>query len=417
MSLPMRSLPVWQNWDCHGCGNCCRDYQVAVTDEERQRIAAQGWQQDEAVGDRPLFIRTGPWWRRRHRLNHASDGTCIFLNEQGRCRIHEKFGADAKPLACRLYPFILIPAGEHWRVGLRYACPSAAGNRGHPLREQHLNAYASELERQSGVQPENVSPPPLQFGQTLTWSDLLRVTDMLVDILKQRQRRVEYRLRLCLALAKACRRARFDKVTGGRLGEFLRVLSGGLEAETPLQPSALPPPTWIGRVLFRQVLALYVRKDQGQDSGLLKRNRWNLFRAALSFARGRGPVPRLHAWIPETTFEQVEQRSGPLSEAAEMALERYYTLKVESLQFCGATNFGLSFWQGFESLALTYPVIVWLTRALRDVSPEEAIMRAIIMVDHNFGFNQNLGALRQRHGLSILAQRGELERLIGWYSR
>jgi lysine-N-methylase len=98
-------------------------------------------------------------------------------------------------------------------------------------------------------------------------------------------------------------------------------------------------------------------------------------------------------------------------------LERYYAVKIESLQFCGATNFGMSFWQGLESLILTLPIILWLCRALADVSPEEAAIRAIGMVDNNFGFNRLLGTMRQRYGLSVLARRGELEKLVAWYSR
>jgi signal transduction histidine kinase len=38
MGLPIRHLPVLQNWDCHVCGTCCKEYQVSVTDEERRRI-------------------------------------------------------------------------------------------------------------------------------------------------------------------------------------------------------------------------------------------------------------------------------------------------------------------------------------------------------------------------------------------
>src|SRR5690242_1681876 len=123
MSLPIRNLSTAQHWDCQGCGHCCRDYHVGVTDAERARIDAQSWHTDAAIGSTPLFVPHGPWWKRRWRLNHGADGSCVFLSEQGRCRIHEKFGADAKPLACRVYPFILVPAGDHWRVGLRYACP------------------------------------------------------------------------------------------------------------------------------------------------------------------------------------------------------------------------------------------------------------------------------------------------------
>jgi lysine-N-methylase len=137
MSVPVRHLPVVQNWDCQGCSNCCREYHISVTAEERGRIQEQGWEQDPEIGQVPLFVGSGPPWARRYRLNQRGDGACVFLSSEGRCRIHERFGAAAKPFPCRLYPFLLIPAGDHWRVGLRYACPAAAGNQGRPLREFH----------------------------------------------------------------------------------------------------------------------------------------------------------------------------------------------------------------------------------------------------------------------------------------
>src|SRR5438552_849235 len=87
MSLPVRHLPVLQNWDCHVCGSCCKEYLVTVTDEERRRLEAQGWETDPEIGDLPLFSKSGPWWARRYHLTHRSDGSCIFLTEQGRCRI------------------------------------------------------------------------------------------------------------------------------------------------------------------------------------------------------------------------------------------------------------------------------------------------------------------------------------------
>ena len=46
MGMPVRALPVAQNWDCHGCTHCCRSYHVPVTAEERKRIEAQGWEAD-----------------------------------------------------------------------------------------------------------------------------------------------------------------------------------------------------------------------------------------------------------------------------------------------------------------------------------------------------------------------------------
>jgi lysine-N-methylase len=121
--------------------------------------------------------------------------------------------------------------------------------------------------------------------------------------------------------------------------------------------------------------------------------------------------------LPETTFESAEQPAGISSPAAAEILERYYLVKTGSLQFCGAACFGLPFWEGLEGLALTLPVILWVSRVLRNIPREEALIQALGMVDRNFGFNPILGLRRQRWALQLLARQGQLEKLISWYSR
>ncbi|HYT90257.1 MAG TPA: YkgJ family cysteine cluster protein [Gemmataceae bacterium] len=419
MSIPVRHLPVIQNWDCHSCGNCCRELEVSVTDEERRRIEALGWDDDPELKWVRLFVRYGPWWARRTRLNHRPDGRCVFLSDDNRCRIHERAGADAKPLACRLFPFVLSPAGNHWRVGLRYSCPSAAEGNGRPLpqHETELLQATRLVEQAEEFEARNVPPPPLQRGQSVDWPDLLRFVQALSDLLADRRDRVERRLRKCLALAAICRDARFDKITGGKLVEFLRVVCEGLDAEVPVEPTALPRPGWVGRMLFRQLLAILVRKDRGENRGPATRNGLTRFYAAWRFTRGSGTVPRVNGFLPATTFAQVEAANGPLPPAAEEILERYYQVKVGSLQFCGPLNFRLPFWDGFASLAVTMPAILWLTRALADGPREQALARALSVVDDHFGYNRVLASRRVRFSLWALAKRGELERLIAWYSR
>ena len=46
-------------------------------------------------------------------------------------------------------PTLLAPAGSHWRVGLRYSCPSATENKGGPLtrHETDLHQYVSLMEK------------------------------------------------------------------------------------------------------------------------------------------------------------------------------------------------------------------------------------------------------------------------------
>ena len=118
MPLPVRSLPTLQNWDCQSCSDCCRSYAVGVSEAERARIASQNWEGIEAT----TFDKASG----SHVLNHKPDGSCVFLDESNRCRIHGKFGAAAKPMACRIYPFVLVPAGDHWRGGCDFVTASPA---------------------------------------------------------------------------------------------------------------------------------------------------------------------------------------------------------------------------------------------------------------------------------------------------
>jgi lysine-N-methylase len=419
MSWSVRNLPVIQNWDCHGCGECCREYEVHVTAAERARIAAQGWENDQAIRDTPLFVRTGPWWRRKWRLNtRQSDDGCVFLNEQGRCRIHARFGGPAKPLACRVYPFTLNPAGDHWRVGIRFACPSVTDNLGRPVsaHRDDLKDYGRGLEEREGVADRATAPPPLRPGQQVPWSDVGRFVSAVLRIIERTDEPIDFRLRQCLALAAICRMAKFDTVAGARLDEFLDLVTQSC-ADIERDAAAVGPPGWIGRVLFRQVVAVYSRRDFGPRQGISKKGRLALFWAAWQFARGVGRVPQTHGLMPEGTFEQLEAAAGPLPEASARLLDRYYRVKVESYQFFGPTNFNAGFWDGLESLTLTFPATMWLSRLFGDRPRDEAISQALRIVDDNFGYNRLLGLQRLRMGIRLMAARGELSKLIAWYSR
>jgi lysine-N-methylase len=417
MSMPVRHLPVIQNWDCHACGNCCREYDVPVTEAERRRIEALGWKDDPEVGDLPLFVRTGRWSKSYHLLR--TDHGCVFLTKDNRCRLHERHGADAKPLACRLFPWVLVPAGDHWRVGLRFACPSTAANQGRAVADHadELKQLAELLESNETLQGRPPPTPHLQARQPIDWTDLLRFVHVLLETLRHRGDRLERRWRKCLALAALCRQARFDTVTGARLAEFLQVLQAGLDQEVPADCSQVPAPNWAGRLSFRQVLAILMQRDRGDLRGPDAVSHWRRMLAGWRFLRGTGPVPRLNALLPETTFEQIELARGPLPGSAEEILERYYVVKVGSLQFFGSTCFGLPFWDGLEALAVTMPVILWLTRAFANRSREEAVTLAMQLVDDHLGYDSALGKRRYRSMVSGLARRGELANLIAWYSR
>jgi len=419
MPMPVRSLPTVQNWDCHQCGDCCRTYAVRVTAEEKDRILKQGWMADpEFKGKEPLKLdkATG-----EYSLGQTADGTCVFLGEKNLCRIHAKFGAAAKPFACRLYPFILVPSGDHWKVSLRFACPSVADNKG-----RACTAHASELTSLTGPieadnpKAVNLEPPELQAGQTVPWGDLTRFTKAFLKVLTDTSHPIERRLRQVAMLAGLCRQSRFDTVSGGRLDEFLNIVAAAAIEEVPTDPNMVPRPGWVGRTLFRQQVGVYLRADIGPHAGVGKRGAWARFAAGWRFGVGGGAVPQVNEWLPKgVPFSAAEQPAGELPKAADELFTRYFAVKVESGQFYGPSNFHRGYWDGLDSLLLVFPTMLWAARVMTTGGTPriEAISKGLRMVDENFGYSRALGDARTLWGIRTMADRGEIARLIAWYAR
>lgn len=421
--MHVRSLTVLQNWDCHSCGDCCRSYAVPVTDAERARIEGQGWEKLPEYANTALFTYRGG----DTHLAHRPDGTCVFLGPDSKCRIHAAHGAAAKPLACRIYPFLLVPAGDHWNLGLRLACPSAADDKGGPLSDHLREAreFAALLEATTKG-AEAGPPPPLHGSQAVPWADVGRIALFVSKALGNPADPFERRWRKVLFVISMLRKATFDgggdrkkAVSGERFSEMLNVLLEAAGEDEPPTAAEVARPGWAGRTVFRQLVAVYARKDHGAERGPALAGPVSRFTSAVRFAAGRGRVPKLHAALPDSATFAATNVPLPLSATATALLARWHRLKVESLQFCGPTNFGLGVWAGLESLALTFPVAMWIARVLvaGGATPDAAVNRAVRMTDDNFGFNPLLGSARQTFALRLLANRGDLPRLVAWYGR
>ncbi len=418
MSVPIRNLPLMQNWDCHTCGDCCRRLEGVITDKEKRRIEGLDLANDPEVAPGPWFVpvdRSTKKWR----LSHRPDGGCVFLTAANHCRLQERFGADVKPFACRLFPFLLIPAGDHWRVGMRFSCPSAAANLGRPVAESQkdLVHLSHLLEEHVGRSADSAPAPVLQAGQSVAWPDVCRIVQVLVEIVQDRNDRLERRLRKCLAVARICGRTHFENLQGARLTKYLQAVRSAMDADVPRDPSDLPAPDGLmGGVLFRVLLPIFARRDRDVYRAKAVRRRLGRVLDGCRFVRGRGAVPRINEFLPETTFEKIEQNCGNPQEMDE-TLERYYVVKLNSLQFFGPPNFDLPFWAGLETLVLTLPIILWLRRAITDASPVKEVEQSIQLVDDQFGGNPMLSFPHIQYLVRVMAQRGELDKLVAWYSR
>jgi lysine-N-methylase len=426
MPLPLE-LPTIQNWSCHNCGGCCRQHAIEITEEERQRIIAQNWPGEPGIlRDRPLLVRLGMVpWSRRYRLGHQADGACVFLDERGLCRIHAKFGEQAKPLACRIYPYAFHPAGKKITVSLRFSCPSVAANRGTSLvTQQHELKVLERLVVPDGA--ERIPPPPVSPGQTLDWNDTLEIVRRLDEGIADGAGELPLRLLRSLKFVEFLGQSRFEKIRGPRLDEFLTIIAEAAAGEIPVEflgdLASNPEPSRAGRMQFRLLCAQYARRDTSSDLESGWRNRWRLFRAAMRFTRGTGMIPRIQSEFTEVPFSTLERSFGPLPAQANELLTRYLRVKLQGLHFCGPAYYNVPLVEGFHSLALVIPVVLWLARWLaagqgRARIESDDVSRALNIADHHHGYSPAFGQSGFRGRVRFLARLDDIAKLIVWYSR
>jgi lysine-N-methylase len=348
----------------------------------------------------------------------------VFLDERGLCRIHARFGEAAKPLACRVYPYAMHPAGRKTAVSLRFSCPSVVANRGRPVTQQ-----AAELRQiASWIVPPGADrlPPPAVTGrQILDWSDFHRFVGALDVTLSEGSATLPVRLLRAVAWVRLVEQSQFDALRGPRLGEYLTLVTEAAQADVEQAMSSRgeshpDEPSRAGRLHFRLLAAHYARRDTLADRGAGWRGRARLLAAWLRFARGRGDLIPLQADFRAVPFKRLESPFGVPPEA-EKILTRYFRVKVQGLHFCGPAFYGVSFVEGWYSLALMFPLVLWLARWLavgegRDRLTADDVARALAVADHHHGYSPVLGGSSIRSRVRSLARHQDLDRLIAWYA-
>jgi lysine-N-methylase len=374
---------------------------IELSDEEKRRIEGQGWTIADGVDPlRMIVVEKG-----RFRLGHQSDGACVFLDAAGRCRIHSRFGEPAKPRAQKLV------------VGVRFSCPSAAANSGQPLASQ-LPAL-NEIARL--VAPEGFAelPAPAILQEAgLDWPDFMRFVSWLDKAMSSENQPVSLKLRRALHWLGAVEKAGFDQISGREADEILGALSQNAAAELPAAAVASALPTRMGRLLFRTLVFTYARRDSIQNLKAGAGYRVRMLWAMLQFARASGRVPGLIPGLQPVEFADLEKSFGALPSGAEATLTRFFRVKIQSLHFCGRAFYGLPLIEGFQNLALLFPVILWLARWQaaaegRSNISEADIERAISLADHHHGYSPILASAWSRQRVRLLARRDDISRLCG----
>jgi hypothetical protein len=57
MTLPIRTLPIVEHWDCHSCGFYGRGTKFKLSDEDLKRVRGQEWEKPTIVAnERNVFV-------------------------------------------------------------------------------------------------------------------------------------------------------------------------------------------------------------------------------------------------------------------------------------------------------------------------------------------------------------------------
>ena len=64
MTLPIRTLPIVERWDCHSCGFCCRSTKFKLSEEDLKKLREQKWEDNPDFRGVPIVTQHG--WLKKY---------------------------------------------------------------------------------------------------------------------------------------------------------------------------------------------------------------------------------------------------------------------------------------------------------------------------------------------------------------
>jgi len=297
-------LPIYipqlsgQKYSCHGCGSCCRDFTVQLTRADLQKLHEQGWK--ERLGQEYVVKFRGHSW-----LKQKDDGACVFLGDNGLCKVHAEFGLEAKPLACQFFPFMLSPNVRDTHIGISFACGSVVASKG-----AQLESHRGDVRRMSELLPAS-APMPVKLQDNLIASEAeVDMIETALDAwLSKKTISQTMRYQGLAWLITSLMQANLKNVRGEKLRQLLSTLTNAVEHELPLLD--WPEPTPRAWKLLRQ--AVFTRIEDPKIGDLLKRGKvasvlgqWSRSR---KWAAGKGITPQTQGFC-SIDFDRFESTTG-----------------------------------------------------------------------------------------------------------
>ena len=388
---------------------------MPLNDEDVARIQKQEWHKNPDFQNVQVMVRYQAT-KKSFRLAHRQDGSCVFLNEHGLCRIHAEFGFEAKPTICRVFPLQLIPRNGKAVLTIRRACPSAVKDLGVPLKE-HL-PLVQQFVNESRLSTKSISPPPLKHSDVRDWEIVELALETASALLRDERyppvRRVVHASQFANLLNVAKTKSMNDK----KLGELIRTLAQIVPEESKPFFQERRRPGNYSRIIFRSIGIEFARLHPRFRAEPSWTQRFELAKSLYRLVRGRGRLPNLNPAFPIAKLENLEEPLSLSNASIEKALTRLIEASSASFTFALCDRRGWSVVESILGLVLMFPVGLWLLRWAshgREPTSEDMVQIAVAL-DRGQGFAPLTGQL-QRMRLQLLASQGELERTVVWYVR
>ncbi len=361
VALPLAILPLHQQrYSCHGCGNCCRDFTVQLRPHDLEKLRAQDW---ETKLGAPVTTE----FRGVTYLRQRDDGACVFLMDDGLCRIHKEYGFTEKPIACQMFPFVPIPDDRRTRVGLSFACQSVRENKG-----AELQSHANDVDRMTRAVPETrVATYTAMLADAMGAKDgeLDALSHAIDAYLARNDLTMRDRFDGLSWVAASLGRAKLAEVRAKRFRELVALLVSALPAELEHLPLEAVLPKQ--ERLLRQ--AVYARLEDVQVHHAKSKGRWRTVLAQLlasrAFTRGKGRIPSVaRGLLGDVSFDLIRGipvlSESPDRDAIEDLLVRYARATIIGGRAWGAGYYGWPAVRGLQALVLNIACAAWLARAL-----------------------------------------------------
>lgn len=425
------NLPIFwpdipgQNFDCQGCTRCCRELVVHLTPEDRAKIDRQKW--GGKIEGEP-YLRLGA----NHVLRHKAAGGCVFLSDDGKCRIHAEFGAKEKPLACQLYPFTLEAGAAVVNVGIRFDCPTVSSSGGGPIapHRREVKRLSDELQQAKAIKPPRAEGAvEIVRGVRL---EAARIDPFIAHVekwLRTESIPLGKRLYGLFRLAHTLNQAKFARLDESSAGELVVMLAAGIREVAEDTWSQEPrPPTAREMTLLRQ--AVFSHCEHVTFAQIVAplwpsvKTRWGQLRRAGAMGRGRGGVPAIRGVEGMASFEAVDRVAADprLSDRDVSGLVvRWLVARLEGRVVFGPGYYEYSVAEGLAAMLVGVCCAGWLARCIaatdgRGTFSRGDVEKSIGLVDRGAGRVPELGARSGRLRVRYLLEGDGVARLLTMYS-